>query len=76
MTVVQVLPIDILAGRPIDPAACPIARAVSRAMGRDMHASAGGIGDFDCWSPLPPIAREFIWRFDRGLPVTPIIFIV
>lgn len=59
---------------------CPIARAVNRAFGID-NAVVGPRevshyrGNRKLWQfPLPPEARQFITRFDHGLPVAPMEF--
>lgn len=55
---------------------CPIARALSRAKHRKMRV--GMFVYYEAYScvdkPLPPEARNFVKRFDKGLKVKPFEF--
>lgn len=81
---IEVTEDDIVNGDPHDPCSCPIARAISRATGKnwyqvDVRGSGLKLSNREgkmqrVTGPLPRIARDFIERFDRGSDVQPITF--
>lgn len=75
---VEITQADIDAGKAKNAQACAIALACRRVMPgawveeTRIYESAY---DWDCdWYPLPEKARNFVERFDAGLPVTPFTF--
>jgi hypothetical protein len=67
---------DIAEGRESDCWECPVARALSRAVGDDVHVYFGSISDGGgMWERhLPRTASDFQRRFDKGQPVEPFGF--
>jgi hypothetical protein len=73
---IEVTAEDIAAGRPKDACCCPVARAISRAMGAAWEAYGVGAAshDDDGWIDLPAEAERWIAAFDAGRPVEPFAF--
>lgn len=74
---VEVTADDILRGRARDCKGCPVARAISRALG--VAASVGSmsffLGESPCL-PLPAPVLEWVGDYDAGRPVAPLSFLL
>ena len=79
---ITVTPLDIVAGARGEPCSCPIALAIRRQIpGSDPLVTPEEVGiewddrrvDYPAYD-LPQEARDFIGRFDAGLPVDPFEF--
>lgn len=76
MLKVQVTADDIREGKREDSLHCPIALALQRLLGQPWRVGTN-VAQGPNWgesADLPPAAREFVLRFDLGLPVEPFEF--
>jgi hypothetical protein len=73
---IEVTAEDIAAGEPRHSCHCPVARAISRAMGAawEAYGDEAGACDTDDWIDLPAEAERWIAAFDAGRPVEPFAF--